>query len=149
MVKRHWSHSIEPRSGKAIEFPILMTRTIEMFYIKNSNNGLVVFKKLKMSHTTRRLIATRNPRDLRDQKINTCVCIMILNNLFPSGPKAKFIKMKISFSTIFFASLVHRKLNYKLVAVQSWSTYNFILLIFLSEHGRGDVSYGVLEYKVK
>lgn len=76
------------------------------------------------------------------QKINTCVCKMILNNLFHSGPKAKSIKKKKSFSTVFFTSLIHRKLNYKLVSVQSWSTYNFILLIFLSEHGISDVSYG-------
>lgn len=74
---------------------------------------------------------------------------MILNNLFHSGLKAKSIKKKISFSTIFFASLIHRKLNYKLVSVQSLSTYNFTLLIFLSEHGRSDVSYGVLKYKVE
>lgn len=39
------------------------------------------------------------------QKTNTCVCKMILNNLFHSGPKAKSIKKKKSFSTVFLHHL--------------------------------------------
>lgn len=48
-----------------------------------------------------------------------------------------------------FASLIHHKLNYKLVSVQSWSTNNYILSLFLSEPRRSGVSYGVMEYKVE
>lgn len=35
------------------------------------------------------------------------------------------------------------------MSIHSWSTYNFILLIFLREHGKSDVLNGVLEYKVE